>query len=383
MRVGYYSHLTGYISEGYLYVPSFIEIYIRTLNEAVENVVLFIHIEKSRGAIHDKKIDLRKVDVINIGRKRHMLIRSYFDLIAAINIRRKVHDVDYLIVRSPTPLLFWIYMLVPKSKLRILLVADILGSMESLSGPFLKRSLLRFHLMISERIENKIVGEVKSYANSVFLQEKYRKKNIDLNIYGTSTLTKTDFYLCTRELTRPLKLLFVGRIAEEKGIMDILECIVFLRRNNIECFLDIVGWDDSSGLTMTKRIEEFIERRALGNSIRLKGKKSIGEELNSYYRKADIFVSASYSESFPRTIWEAMANSLPVVATRVGAIPIVLSHKENAMLADIRKPNELAACINELYFNEELRYDIINRAYSLAKEQRLDLQITKMINNIK
>ena len=63
-------------------------------------------------------------------------------------------------------------------------------------------------------------------------------------------------------------------------------------------------------------------------------KKKMGHELLSFYRKADIFIMPSLHESFPRTIWEAMASGCVVLTTNVGSIPLLLSHKKNCIMVE-------------------------------------------------
>ena len=57
------------------------------------------------------------------------------------------------------------------------------------------------------------------------------------------------------------------------------------------------------------------------------------EDLFKYaYQKSDIYVLPTYQESFGYSILEAMANSLPVVATRHFAIPEMVNHGQSGIL---------------------------------------------------
>ena len=116
-------------------------------------------------------------------------------------------------------------------------------------------------------------------------------------------------------------------------------------------------------------------------NIRYLGYKKLGPELFQCYQDADIYVIASQlSEGFPRTIWEAMANSLPVVATRVGSIPYYIEGA--AELVTPRSPEELAMAIFRLVHQTELRKRYIVKGFELAKSNTLEYQAEKMMSEI-
>ncbi|MFI4963608.1 MAG: glycosyltransferase, partial [Legionellales bacterium] len=120
--------------------------------------------------------------------------------------------------------------------------------------------------------------------------------------------------------------------------------------------------------------------RGIAERINYHGFKSLGPELFAYYKKADIFLIASYHEGFPRTIWEAMAHSLPVVATKVGSIPDLV--QDAAALVEPRNMNQLAASIRSIIHDANLRRDLIKRGFTLASENTLEIQGAKMIDYI-
>ena len=107
--------------------------------------------------------------------------------------------------------------------------------------------------------------------------------------------------------------------------------------------------------------------------------------LFKYYRQADIYVIASLSsfEGFPRTIWEAMAHSLPVVATKVGSIPDYLKNKVQALLVNPRRPNEFKENLEIIISNSTLRKKLIREGKLLAKENTLSVRAKELLSVIK
>jgi glycosyltransferase involved in cell wall biosynthesis len=68
-------------------------------------------------------------------------------------------------------------------------------------------------------------------------------------------------------------------------------------------------------------------------------------DIGSFYRVLDGFVLSSVSEGLPMAILEAMAAGLPIIATRVGAIPEALGEGTAGVLVN---PSDEIALAEEL-----------------------------------
>ena len=68
----------------------------------------------------------------------------------------------------------------------------------------------------------------------------------------------------------------------------------------------------------------------------------------------DIFVLPSHSEGVSLALLEAMAASLPVIATRVGGLPEVVTDGENGLLIPPQDPEALATALERLLADPDL-----------------------------
>ena len=73
------------------------------------------------------------------------------------------------------------------------------------------------------------------------------------------------------------------------------------------------------------------------------------------FRAADASLLSSTWENFPHTVVESLAVGTPVIATRVGGVPEVVTDGENGLLVPAGDPDALAAAIDRFYGERGLR----------------------------
>jgi glycosyltransferase involved in cell wall biosynthesis len=143
-------------------------------------------------------------------------------------------------------------------------------------------------------------------------------------------------------------LLFVGRLIAEKGIFELLAAFAQLIERR-PCRLVMVG-DGAAAAELARRVSEL----GLDASVSLTGFLS-GERLLDAYRSADVFVLPSYREGFPTAIIEAMAAGLPIVTTGAQGMADHLADGHNALLVAPRDAHALAAALERILSDGELR----------------------------
>lgn len=116
----------------------------------------------------------------------------------------------------------------------------------------------------------------------------------------------------------PMRLLFVGRLERVKDIGTLLEAVHQATGMGRDFLLQIVGSGDPD---YGAQMRALARRLGLADRVRFAASVPHGPQLYLYYQRAHALVMSSLSEGIPKVIIEAMAHGLPVVATRVGGIP--------------------------------------------------------------
>lgn len=196
----------------------------------------------------------------------------------------------------------------------------------------------------------------------------------------TTTLSQDDLYLkidtCQDAVVR---LLYTGRYDMAKGLAELVEALKRLSVKGQAVELHLVGWEDHKEKPVALALQALASRLNVADRLFFHGRKKVGAELNAHYRKGDLYVLPSYQEGFPRTIWEAMANSCPVIATRVGSIPHYLEHEHNALLIEPGSVDAIVAAIKRMIEDGDLRRKLIRNGFELAQTNTLERQTKHLI----
>lgn len=155
-------------------------------------------------------------------------------------------------------------------------------------------------------------------------------------------------------------LLAVGRLSHEKGHADLISAFGLIVKAHPQTKLVIVGDGPER-----ERLEHQAASSGLGNRIIFTGQIS---DAPVYYRMADAFVLPSHSEGSPNVLLEAMAASLPVVATRVGGVPEIANDEESALLVTARDAQSIADAVIRLLADKELAQRLVAAARERVKD---------------
>lgn len=143
---------------------------------------------------------------------------------------------------------------------------------------------------------------------------------------------------------------FVGRLGQEKGVLNLIRATEYLDNGKIDKIVIVGGGD------LETEIRRYIKKHHPDIDIELSGWVP-REEIPDYLNSFKLLVLPSKIEGLPMTLLQAMACGTPPIATPVGAIPDVITHRENGYLLPDNNPKSIANSCNEIIDNtDELEF---------------------------
>lgn len=140
------------------------------------------------------------------------------------------------------------------------------------------------------------------------------------------------------------RMVSTARVTKLKGFFELVDAFKIAFNDNENVILEIFG-DGPDKKELEKKILEY----NLENRIFLRGMKSRAD-IASTYKKADLFVLYSHTETFGLAYLEALEAGLVVISSKCGG-PESLINKENGYLVELNNPEALAKTMKEAYEN--------------------------------
>jgi glycosyltransferase involved in cell wall biosynthesis len=199
-----------------------------------------------------------------------------------------------------------------------------------------RRSLLRRLLLLPDVVV--VLSEQELAAQRQLVPEQ------DIRLIPNAVDTAPFLQLPLRRYTpgRPLELVYLGRLAREKGLYELLHALAIARSRGADARLCLVG----SGAEQA-RLKQTVDRLQLASVVTFAG-AAFGVAKLERLSQADVLALPSYSEGLPYSLLEGMAAGKAVLVTPVGAIPDVVTPGVHGLFVPPRDIEPLACAITAL-----------------------------------
>ncbi len=157
----------------------------------------------------------------------------------------------------------------------------------------------------------------------------------------------------------------VGRVDPNKGVHILVEAMGRPGNGLGQAHLAIIGREHVASAAFATDLRRRAEE-LLGDRVRFIAPR---EDVPDVLRALDILVNASLHEPFGRTVLEAQACGIPVVATNAGGIPELVEDGRTGLLVPPLDVAALEAALEKLVDDETLRRDLAEKAATQAREQ--------------
>jgi glycosyltransferase involved in cell wall biosynthesis len=139
--------------------------------------------------------------------------------------------------------------------------------------------------------------------------------------------------------------IYTGRLVSYKGLPLLLEVWNELQRHHNHIKLLLLGSGGMDIHNCEAELRAYVATNGLEGSVSFIGNV---QNVNEYLQASDIFVFPTENDAFPSSLIEAMACTLPVVTTPVGAIKTVITNGQNGILVKPGDYLELYQALDKL-----------------------------------
>ena len=184
----------------------------------------------------------------------------------------------------------------------------------------------------------------------------------------------------TNELSNLNKnnIITVGRLSEEKGVIDLINVFNFIHKINPNIHYHIVG-DGQEKVNIEKQIKKL----GLEKNITMYGFQS-QSYINDIYRDSAFYLMGSYTESFGLVLAEAMSYGIPCIAftSAEGANDLIINGV-NGFLIFKRNHKQMAKVVCEVLNDDRLLTELSSNAKKTSKKYYKEHAIKDWINVLK
>jgi glycosyltransferase involved in cell wall biosynthesis len=148
-----------------------------------------------------------------------------------------------------------------------------------------------------------------------------------------------------KRISEPIRLVFAGRLEEEKGVGRCIEILSRLKKRNITATLDLVGDGPAA-----ESFQKLAESLGVSDATRFHGWIP-RSQLASIYSLGHIFLfPSSCSEGWPKVLSEAMGYGVVPVASNISSIPYHLQQFRCGMFF---KPDDIEGFVSAIISYKE------------------------------
>lgn len=386
MNVGYYFHApAAFDDDHHARIEAFFAAFVQALSATAGHATLYAHPgppdETHTGALGPSC----GVSCIALDRRRHAPLMYLWPRPSLRHFRPAVDGVDALVVRGPTPLLRAFARRCRRAGVPMvgLLVADHRNWRPSKAVPAWRNRLDQVYGYFLDRSIERASRHtlMLSISRSITTGRGYRR----VDYVHTSSLTDADVLATAPRRQWPAhgstRLLFAGRLVEEKGLLDLVAALRVLVDAGHDVVVELVGGLGDATVDHALRTAEQLGVR---DRITLTGYLAAGPSLLEAYRRSDVYVLPTHGEgAVPHTVKEAAATRTPIVTTNVAAITEFFADRQHAVLVAPRDPAALARGIAAVIEDEQLRAAMIDRAFRWVQGHTVEASAAAVVEHLR
>lgn len=215
-------------------------------------------------------------------------------------------------------------------------------------------------VIVLSELEKEVLANKFNYSKAIVLSNC-----IDNSLYNTNSS-----FLPTPIPT----LLYLGRIEKNKGISELIEAIIRLKK--VIDFRFVLCGNGNMADECSIACKSI-----LGSNFEYRGVVS-GKEKIDIIKQSTLFILPSYFEGLPMALLETMAAGVVPVVTKVGSMKDIIIDRENGLFVEMYNSQDLFEKINQLLTNKDLLRNLsVNAAKTIAENYTIN-NYFKQLNQV-
>lgn len=234
---------------------------------------------------------------------------------------------------------------------------------------------------IYEWIKRKIHRQLLKRVNLYITPSEYMKSLMEEAGFSPVKCIPNGFQLYNASpLINNFKLLYIGRLSKEKGVEYLIQAMPQILQKHPKTVLYIVGdgheTDNLKLLTTNLKIQ---------NNVIFKPNIP-HEQIEDYYKQASVVIVPSiYHDNLPTVCIEAMSVGRPLIGTKMGGIPELITDRVTGLLIEPKNSDQIAQAAIQLLSDENLLKQMSRNSSEKSKNYSINIhldKIEKMYENV-
>ncbi|MBI5675434.1 MAG: glycosyltransferase [Nitrospirae bacterium] len=212
---------------------------------------------------------------------------------------------------------------------------------------------------------------------SKYLAEKYIRSGLDakkMNVIPYGIDIERFSKVTKDKAPKKVRFSFIGYIGRHKGVITIIEALAYIKdRENIQ--VNFIGDGE-----LKAELQNMVAERELNETVRFSGKKE-NSSIEDVFSATDVMILPSiWPDNHPVSIYEAMASSTPVIASRMGGIPELVEDGKTGCLFEAGNAKELAQKMSEFISDKSRIKEFGENGFKKISSFALKKQVNEISN---
>jgi L-malate glycosyltransferase len=207
-----------------------------------------------------------------------------------------------------------------------------------------------YNKLISIRLENRALKRIPNIITVCPQIKELIQRTTKSDIFVVPNGIDVNAIQAIKQLETPMNhtIFYIGMLNKRKGVDDLIRAIPLIKKEINDIKLIIAG----TGPDLNK-LKDLTKNLSVEENVTFLGFISEDDKF-SYMKSTDIFVLATYWESFPIVLVEALACGKPIITTDVAGNPFAVFDGKNGFLVKPGDWKSISEKVIYLFKNKEI-----------------------------